>query len=92
MADSDIVVLARRFLLVCQPMAFVRNNLQDMIWNSEGHPVIPERSRREPAQVLSGIELFLEASKFDELLDELWDSQGPLQQPMATFIFADNGE
>lgn len=71
--DADIPELARRFVLRCQPDACVRNVIQDILWCGEGYPDIPKRVRRELAKALSQVELFIDPSKFDELLEQLWD-------------------
>lgn len=71
--DAGIPELARRFIVKCQPDAHVRNVIQDMLWSGEGYPDIPKRARRELAQALSQVELFIDPCRFDELLDKLWD-------------------
>ncbi|MGH7788571.1 MAG: hypothetical protein ACRERC_17000 [Candidatus Binatia bacterium] len=70
--DGELPAFAERLLAVHPPAASVRNTIQDLLWRRSRGPEIPKRVRRELARALAGEALFLDADRFDELLDRLW--------------------
>ncbi len=69
--DSDLPKVAARFLDLKPPGATTRNAVQDLLW-SDSTIDIPRKFRREIALALEKEDLFLDAKRFDELLDRLW--------------------
>lgn len=49
-----------------------RDELQELIWDDGSHPVIPVRYRRDVAQKLDNVDLFLDKEGFNEVLESLW--------------------
>lgn len=49
-----------------------RDELQELIWDDGSHPVIPTRYRRDVAQKLDGVALFLDKEGFNEVLENFW--------------------
>ncbi|WP_418648280.1 hypothetical protein ACNQFN_06200 [Thauera butanivorans] len=71
-ADVDLPSVARRLLNQHPPEAAIRNQIQDILWSESAAPPIPKRFRREVARAIECDELYGDARKFDELLDQLW--------------------
>ncbi len=74
--DSGLQATAELFLEQHPPGARYRNELQDMLWADLLTPEIDKKTRRDIARALCGEELFLDADRFDELLDRLWVLNG----------------
>lgn len=72
LADSDLPAVAQRFLLRHPPHAVARNLIQDILWSDSACPAIPKRFRREVAKAIECEDLYVDARRFDELLDRLW--------------------
>jgi len=72
LADSELPAVAQRFLLRHPPNAVARNLIQDILWSDSACPAIPMRFRREVARVIEYEDLYVDARRFDELLDRLW--------------------
>ena len=72
LTDTDVPEVARRFLARRPPSAVTRNQIQDVLWVNSPCPPIPKRNRREVARSLDGEALYLDARRFDELLERLW--------------------
>lgn len=71
LSDADLAHVASRLLELHPPDATSRNQLQDIIW-ADTSPEIPKRFRREVARALEQEDLYLDAQRFDHLLDCLW--------------------
>jgi len=69
--DANVPRLAEKFLSRYPMSAKQRNELQDLLWEDMG-PVVPKRFRREVARAIDGVDLYLDARHFDELLERLW--------------------
>ena len=76
LADTDLPSVAERFLALHPPPASARNEIQDLLWAEVMVPEIPKRFRREVARALEAENLYLDANRFDELLDRLWVLDG----------------
>ncbi len=72
LADADLPGVARKLLMRHPPNAITRNAIQDILWSSARCPAIPKRFRRDVARRLNSEELYGDARKFDELLEQLW--------------------
>jgi AbiJ N-terminal domain 3 len=70
--DSTLQKTAELFLIHFPPNARERNELQDILWADLSLPVINKKIRRELAAALDAEDLYLDARRFDELLDRLW--------------------
>ena len=69
--DTKVPRLAEEFLTRYPTSAKQRNELQDLLWEDIG-PVVPKRFRREVARAIDGVDLYLDARHFDDLLERLW--------------------
>src|SRR5262249_32378619 len=77
--DQDLVRVMERFLEFHCPSAENRNSLQDWLWVRQRFPVIPKKARRDLARAINIENLFIDATRFDALLDGVWvlsDSAG----------------
>lgn len=72
LADADLPAVAERVLTRYPPDAVRRNKIQDILWSDITVSAIPKRYRREVAKAIESIELFIDARRFDELIDKLW--------------------
>lgn len=70
--DTDLPRVVERFLELHPPPPPVRNEIQDLLWVDMAGPEILKRFRREVARALAVDILYLDAQRFDELLDRLW--------------------
>lgn len=70
-ADADLLQVVDRVVAYRHLSSSDRNELQDLAWLGLG-PQVPKRFRRELAESIEGLDLFLDARRFDELLDSLW--------------------
>ncbi|WP_285509989.1 hypothetical protein [Actinokineospora sp. NBRC 105648] len=77
-ADVDLPRVARTVLALDGVDAARRNLVQDALWDVEGHPAVPERTRRDIAGSLVGVEVFREFGRLVRLLDRLWVLDDPL--------------
>lgn len=68
--DADLV--ARKLQVRHPPNATTRNQIRDILWSDSVCPPIPKRYRREVARRLNGEELYGDARRIDELLEQLW--------------------
>ena len=73
LADEDLPNVAAQFLRRHYVNSSIRNVIQDILWSDEYCPHIPKRYRRELAHSLEKQELYIDARRFDELLEMLWD-------------------
>jgi very-short-patch-repair endonuclease len=72
LCDAELPRVAERFLQLYPPSPCERNKLQDILWADTTAPEIPKRFRREVARTLAIDGIFLDAQRFDALLDRLW--------------------
>ena len=63
-----------------------RNALEDALWTNAGYPEIPKRTRREIAEALDPDDLYIDARRFDSLLDDLWVLNGDPLESIAVFL------
>ncbi|MDY1590458.1 AbiJ-related protein, partial [Pseudomonas paraeruginosa] len=70
--DDQIVMAAYRALEMLPLPVHERDELQELVWDDGNAPIVPSRYRRELAQQLAQVELFLDAEGFHEMLSELW--------------------
>lgn len=70
--DQELTRIAQCLLNFRPPAAEQRNAIQDLLWSDSVTPSIPKRARRLVAQSVDDVELFLDAKRFDEMLDRLW--------------------
>ena len=82
-ADTDLPSIALKLLERHPPDATMRNQLQDILWSDSACPLIPKRYRREVARRLNSEELYEDARRFDDLLEQLWilDADDWMQWP-----------
>ncbi len=71
-ADTDLPGIARKLLASHPPNAATRNQIQDILWSESVCPPIPKLYRREVARRLNREDLYVDARKFDDLLERLW--------------------
>lgn len=70
--DAQMVVAAQRALELIGFDAHERDRLQELVWDDGSVPVIPGRYRRELAEKLNTLELYLDRAAFELVLSELW--------------------
>jgi very-short-patch-repair endonuclease len=70
--DSGLVVVAQAYLRLHCRSARERTQIEEILWSDDVGPSIPKRFRRELARALSAEDLYLDADRFDELLERLW--------------------
>ncbi len=71
-ADTDLPGVASKLLQRHPPKAALRNQIQDILWSDIAGPTIPKRYRREVARRLNSEDLYVDARRFDDLLERLW--------------------
>lgn len=69
--DAELGTVAEKYLAWLQVKGADRNQIQDLVWASQGYPEISKRIRREFARALN-VPLFLDSTAFMHLLDQLW--------------------
>ncbi|WP_459909649.1 hypothetical protein [Caballeronia sp. HLA56] len=67
--DADLPTIARKLIARHPPNATTRNQIQDILWSDGAYPSIPKRYRRDVARMLNCEGLYIDARKFDELLE-----------------------
>lgn len=72
LTDAELPTVACNLLTHRTPNSTVRNQIQDILWSDSSYPTIPISHRREVARKLVTEELYMDARKFDELLERLW--------------------
>lgn len=72
LSDAELPRVAERFLELHPPAPNVRNEIQDPLWADTAAPEIPKRFRREVARALPVDDIYLDAQRFNDLLDRLW--------------------
>ena len=70
--NADLPRVANRILELYPPAANVRNEIQDLLWADSAGPKILKRFRRELARTLDVDNIYLDAQRFNDLLDRLW--------------------
>lgn len=86
--DVQMVAAAHRVLELIGFEVHERDLLQELVWDDGTAPVIPGRYRRELAEKLKTIDLYLDREAFEQLLSEFWQidkvSFVNLSRPTAT--------
>jgi len=70
--DSDLLLLAERWLQTQSFDTSTRNQLQDALWAEASPPEIPMRTRRELARAINPTVLVQHAARFMAMLDRFW--------------------
>lgn len=70
--DRDLPGIACKLLIRHPPTSALRNQIQDILWSESACPPIPKRYRREVARRLNSEDLYIDARRFDDLLERLW--------------------
>lgn len=70
--DEQIVPAIQEALKILALPLNERDELQELVWDDDSHPVVPARYRREVALGLANIDLFLDWNGFHEVLGALW--------------------
>lgn len=70
--DTQLPVVAQCYLQRHPPDTCTRNTIEDILWADSPSPAVPKRFRHEVARALSPEDLYVNASKFDALLERLW--------------------
>lgn len=70
--DVQIVAAAQRALELIGFEVHERDQLQELVWDDGTAPVIPGRYRRELAEKLNNIDLFMTRTAFEQVLSEFW--------------------
>lgn len=70
--DTRLPEVATRLLAQHPIDATARNRIQDLMWHDQTAVVINKRVRREVARAIPVEDLYLDASRFDVLLDAFW--------------------
>jgi len=71
LSDADLPRIAERFLENHPPAASVRNEIQDVLW-ADAAIDISKKNRRDVARALASEDIYLDARRFDDLLERLW--------------------
>jgi hypothetical protein len=80
-ADAALPGIAERYLDHFTPATALRQAIEDLLWADDAGPTIPKNVRREIARALRTEDLYLDASRFDALLERLFvlgDQSAPL--------------
>ncbi len=70
--DAGLSAVAERLLEFFPPSPKERNEIEEVLWIDAPVPNIPKRYRRELARTLQHNDLYMDASRFDQLLGRLW--------------------
>lgn len=70
--DSHLHDVAQRLLQHYPPSPKARNEIQDLLWVGSCAPEISKKCRRQIARALEVEELYLDGTRFNELLERLW--------------------
>ena len=84
--DTSLVQTAELFLLLHPPNPAYRNQIQEILWADVSTPEIDKKTRRDVARALDHDDLYLHASKFDELLDSLFVLDDDSSALFAAFV------
>ncbi len=71
-SDTQRLLAAGRALQILKLPLNERDQLQELVWDDGSTPNIPGRFRRELAEKLAPVDLFLDVSGFEEVLNEFW--------------------
>jgi len=69
--EANLPLVAERILQFHTLTAQDRNALQDLLWAGTPAAEIPKRARREVARAIDVQDLYMDAERFDRLLDSL---------------------
>ncbi|MCH8841070.1 MAG: hypothetical protein IH831_10460, partial [Planctomycetes bacterium] len=70
--DADLPAIARRLLEYYPPSPKQRNEIEEVLWADAPTPNIPKRFRRELARTLQHDDLYMDVTRFNQLLNRLW--------------------
>lgn len=70
--DVQMAAAAQRALEVIGFEVHERDPFQELVWDDGKAPVIPGRYRRELAEKLNTIDLFIDRAAFEQVLSEFW--------------------
>lgn len=70
--DAQRVAAAQKALELIGFEVHERDQLQELVWDDGTAPVIPGRYRRELAEKLNNIDLFMTRTAFEQVLSEFW--------------------
>ncbi|MFI8558981.1 hypothetical protein [Pseudomonas putida] len=70
--DIEMVTAAQRALEQLGFEVHERDQLQELVWDDGTAPVIPGRYRRELAEKLNTIDLYMDRDAFEQVLSEFW--------------------
>ncbi|MBF7143265.1 hypothetical protein HBH25_11980 [Pseudomonas sp. hsmgli-8] len=71
-SDANRLVAAGRALQILKLPLYERDQLQELVWDDGSTPNVPGRFRRELAEKLAPVDLFLDFSGFEGVLHEFW--------------------
>lgn len=71
-ADTQMVAAAQRALELLSFEIHERDQLQELVWDDGTAPLIPGRYRRELAEKLNTIDLYIDRAAFEQVLSEYW--------------------
>lgn len=71
-SDAQRLVAACRALHILKLQLHERDQLQELLWDDGSIPNVPGRFRRELAEKLATVDLFLDLSGFEEVLHDFW--------------------
>lgn len=71
-SDAQRVAAAQKALERIGFEVHERDQLQELVWDDGTAPVIPGRYRRELAEKLNTIDLFMDRTAFEQVLSEFW--------------------
>jgi very-short-patch-repair endonuclease len=69
---TELPQVAERLLAQHPPSALIRNEIQDVLWETTAAPRIPKRFRRETARAIAIEDIYLDGRRFMELLERVW--------------------
>lgn len=70
--DTQMVAAAQSALELLGFDVHERDQLQELVWDDGTAPVIPGRYRRELAEKLNTLDLYLDRAAFEQVLSEFW--------------------
>jgi very-short-patch-repair endonuclease len=70
--DGDLPAIAQHVLVEYPPSPRKRNEIRDLLWADSPGPEILKKHRRQIAKALEITDLYIDSTKFIDLLDSLW--------------------
>ncbi|NWC24810.1 hypothetical protein HX806_30685, partial [Pseudomonas tolaasii] len=71
-SDAQRVAAAQKALELIGFDVHERDQLQELVWDDGTAPLIPGRYRRELAEKLNTIDLYMDRAAFEQVLSEFW--------------------